>query len=280
MVEQLIIGITGGKGGTGKTVLAVNLAVAMAGMGRKVTYIDCDADCPSAHILLGAELKDEKRVDSFLPSFDEKKCKKCGKCVETCQYNALYQVKGQLPILVSNLCSGCKACLLACPFGAIKEDRKTVGWTYRTEKHGIELFSGKLRPSEPLSEKMVEEIKERAFKEGNGEVFIVDTSAGAHCQVVRALEGCDKAAAVTEPTLFGIHDLGVITEVLEKMHIPHEVIVNRSTVSGRKIEGASMMIPYDRDMIDCYVEGIPIVEKLPEHEISKEIVGFAERLLE
>lgn len=276
----MIIGITGGKGGTGKTVLAVNLALALAKMGRKVTYIDCDADCPSAYILLDAELKNEKTVESFLPSFDEKKCKKCGKCVETCQYNALYQVKGQFPTLVDMMCSGCKACLLVCPFGAVKEDKKTVGWTYKTEKYGIELFSGKLKPSEPLSERMVEEIKERSFEEGSGDIFIVDTSAGAHCQVVRALEGCDRAAAVTEPTLFGIHDLEVIAEVLKKLQIPYEVIVNRSTISERKIEGAAMELAYDRDMITCYVEGIPIVEKLPEHEISRKIIEFAKRLVE
>jgi len=275
----MILGITGGKGGTGKTVLAVNIAIAFSKMGKKVTYLDCDVDCPAAHILFGAKLENENEIKSFLPSINEEKCMKCGKCVETCQFNALYQIKGEKPSLVESLCSGCKACKVACPFGAIEDNEKTIGWTYKTEKYGIELFSGKLRPSDPLSEKMVEEVKERAFKEGKGEMFIVDTSAGAHCQVVRALEGCDMAVAVTEPTLFGIHDLKVISEVLGKLKIPYETAVNRSTISERKLENTSLEIPYDRDMINCYVEGIPIVEKLPEHGISKKISEFAGRLL-
>jgi len=274
----MIIGVTGGKGGTGKTVLAVNIAVALSKLGKKVTYIDCDADCPSAHMVLGTELENKEVVESFLPSFDEEKCKKCGKCVETCQFNSLYQIKDKVPTLVESLCSGCKACVVACPFDAINENKKTIGWTYKTEKYNVELFTGKLKPSDPLSEKMVEAVKERGFKEGKGEIFIIDTAAGAHCQVVRALEGCDKAVAVTEPTLFGIHDLKVISEVLGKMKIPYETVVNRSTISNRKVEGV-MKIPYDRDLIDCYVEGVPIVEKLPEHQISKKISEFAKRLL-
>ncbi len=275
----MIIGITGGKGGTGKTVIAVNLALALADLGKKVTYFDCDTDCPSAHIILDANLDNELEMHSFLPAINEEKCKKCGGCVANCQFNAIYMPKGKVPALVPSLCSGCKACTITCPHGAIDSSNKTIGWTYKTEKYGIELFSGKLKPSEPLSEKMVEAVKERGLKEGKGEIVIIDTSAGAHCPVVRALEGCDKAFAVTEPTLFGEHDLEAIKEVLKKLKIPYDIIVNRSTISSKKIPNAVLEIPYDRTMVDCYVNGTPFVRTFPNHPLSKKISDFAKGLI-
>ncbi len=275
----MIIGITGGKGGTGKTVIAVNLALAMAGLGKRVTYLDCDTDCPSAHILLGAMLGERRAVQSFLPAFDLEKCRRCGRCVSECQFNALYPGKDGVPTLFPSICSGCKTCVLACPHGAVGCGGKIIGWTFRTEAHGIGLFSGKLKPSEPLSEKMVEAVKARGTSEGSGDIIIIDTSAGTHCPVVRALEGCDIALAVTEPTVFGEHDLRAIIEVLDKLGIPHRTLVNRSTISGKKIPGAAMEIPYDRAMMDCYIAGMPIVRALPNHPISRQLSSFAAEVL-
>ncbi len=274
----MIIGVTGGKGGTGKTVIAVNIAIALAKQGKKVTYVDCDADCPSSHFVSGGTIGEEREVCSFIPAIDNEKCIKCGKCVKTCQFNSLYQPKGKPPVLVESLCSGCSACMLACPAGAITESSKVTGHTYFFEKHGVKFFLGKLNPSDPLTEKVVGAIKERAFK-NKSDIYIIDTAAGAHCQVVAALEGCQKAIAVTEPTLFGEHDLGVISQVLGKLNIPYEVIVNRSTLSNRKIKNV-LEIPYDKAMIECYVEGAPIIEKYPEHPISGRLSGFAKRLIQ
>jgi MinD superfamily P-loop ATPase len=275
----MMIGVTGGKGGTGKTVVAVNLAVALARRGIRVTYLDCDVDCPSAHIVMGVKRKERRAVRSFVPTFNSKKCKKCGRCVSFCQVKALYQLPQKIPSLLEQICNGCKACVLACPFNAIAEGKKTVGWTYKAKRGGVELFCGELKPSEPLSEKVVDAVKERGMREGKGEVVVVDTSAGAHCPVVRALEGCGRVIAVTEPTLFGIHDLKVISSVLKKLRIEYEVVVNRSTISERKIKNAVMQIPYDRVMMECYVKGTPIVESFPEHPISKEFFKLAESLI-
>ncbi|MFH1471145.1 MAG: P-loop NTPase, partial [Candidatus Micrarchaeota archaeon] len=215
----MIVGVTGGKGGTGKTVFAVNLAVALAKKGVKVRLIDCDVDCPSAHIVLGTELKSKQKVESFVPRIDASKCKRCGLCVEKCEQHSLFQVKGETPTFIDKMCNGCKVCALVCKHGAIVESNKIVGWTYNGKRFGVSIFSGELKPSEPLSEKVVDAVKKMGLK-GEAEITIIDTSAGAHCNVVRALQGCEKAYLITEPTLLGAHDLKVISSVLKTMNIP------------------------------------------------------------
>lgn len=274
----MIIGVTGGKGGTGKSFFAINLAVALAKKGAKVVLLDCDPDSPSDHILLGAERKNKKQVDCLVPVFIKEKCAKCGLCVKTCQYNAIFQMKNQVPQLMEPICNGCTACILACPHNAITKGSKIVGWTYESEKYGLKMLSGELKPSEPLSEKIVIETKKRAEDE-KADFVIVDTAAGAHCNVVAALEGCEKAYAITEPTPFGISDLEVIEEVLGKLKTPYEIVVNRSDITDNKIENARLEIPYDRKIIDSYVKGIPLVVYDEEHPVSKMFYQLAEELM-
>ncbi len=275
-VGIMIIGVTGGKGGTGKTFFAVNLAFALLKLGNKVTYFDCDADCPSAHFVLGTKLKNKTPVECFVPKFDEEKCIKCGKCVTACQYNALYQLKDSLPVLLPNICNGCKACQLTCPSGAVKNSKKVIGWTYETNTRNIKLFSGELKPSEPLSEKIVNAIKNRG-KEESVDYVIVDTAAGAHCPVVAALRGCERAFVITEPTLFGEHDFQVISSLLKSLRISFETVMNRSTISKKK-RSIGIQIPYDKAVVESYVEGMPLVEKEPKHKLSKIFFEVAKRL--
>ncbi len=48
-----IVAVAGGKGGVGKSVLATNLALAMAGSGRRVALVDADIGMGNQHTLLG-----------------------------------------------------------------------------------------------------------------------------------------------------------------------------------------------------------------------------------
>jgi len=272
-----MISVTGGKGGTGKTVVALNLAIALAEQGHKVTLADCDVDCPNTYILAGAVLKKEKPVTSFLPVFNESKCTNCGKCVEVCRVNALYMVKGKIK-LNDKMCTGCEACMLVCPTSAISGKQKIIGHTYEAEKYGVNFVVGKLLPSEPISAKVVDAAKKRAL-EKESDILIIDTSAGIHCDVLDALRGSEIAFAVTEPTPFGVHDLMLINKLLEELKIKSKIIVNRSDITKQKIKNAFLEIPYSRKMMESYADNVPMIIKYPEHAISKQFTGLAETLM-
>jgi len=145
MVIPVKITVTGGKGGTGKSTVATNLALLLA-MNRRVVFVDADVECPNDHILLSAELENRKEVYLFKPKFDYSKCTKCGLCVENCAENALLQFKEGYPFLMPSLCSGCRTCQLVCPEeGAILDDQRLVGYTYHTRiDENLQLLTGML----------------------------------------------------------------------------------------------------------------------------------------
>jgi ATP-binding protein involved in chromosome partitioning len=62
-----IISIASGKGGTGKTVLSVSIALALAKRGFKVGVVDCDVEGPNLCDILGNNPIDV-RGDVFIPA--------------------------------------------------------------------------------------------------------------------------------------------------------------------------------------------------------------------
>ena len=98
------IAITGGKGGTGKSTIAVLFANKFVKENKKVILCDCDVECPNDYLLLGQRLgKAEKKVYAEFPKLDKRKCKKCGLCAKTCKNNAIFQAPGNYPVFIKDL---------------------------------------------------------------------------------------------------------------------------------------------------------------------------------
>ncbi|ASJ01148.1 P-loop NTPase [Thermococcus gorgonarius] len=284
------VAVSGGKGGTGKSTVAINLAVALRNLGVNLTMADLDVEAPNDHLLLGVDLANEEPVNQFMPRFDYSKCTKCRKCAEVCEEHAIITLKDGTPFLMPTLCSGCRACEIVCPVpGAILEGSRLIGHIYVTETpYGFTLVTGKLKEGEERSMPLVVAAKRRAMEihEKTGGIFLVDTAAGTGNTVSKAIEFSDLLIAVTEPTPLGIHDTELILELGKLMEIPTWVVINRADLGEKgkvyelaKKYGAEVVaeIPYSEKVVRSYVSGKPIVlSDSPEAEIFKAI---AERVL-
>ena len=272
------ISVTGGKGGTGKTLIAVNLAVYYAQLGYKVLLIDSDVENPNSNILLGKALtdKDVKRtqIDMFVPIFSNDKCTKCGKCRDACYRNAILQFPDQFPSLMEQMCSGCTICQRVCPTDAITSGKRAIGSNYfiRNVYDNLDLLVGELNPGEAISVLIVDNLIDQSYelqKKFNYDIIITDTAPGAHCDVEKALSLADLTLCVTEPTPFGEHDLKRILRLIQISGQNAEIILNRSTLTDYKepiLKVASDFnidilgeIPIDNIVIEDYAKGKPFI---------------------
>ena len=285
--KPLIICVTGGKGGTGKTLVAVNLAVMFKNQNKKVLLVDGDVENPNTYLLFGAELEDKKEVLYFIPKIIEENCSKCGICAENCMSHALIHLDGQVPIPILPMCSGCQLCYKICPSDAIEADLKIMGWMYLTQWDGLSLLVGELKPGEAHSAVIVDHLLERLDKIietniDNYDIIILDTAPGAHCDVELLIGKADYVVPVTEPTRFGKLDLLRIIELIKIMGKDFRTIVNRSSLLGFKEEFLKQLkeeniiilgdIPLDDDIVSSYCQGRPLMDD--NGDFNKEGAGY------
>ncbi|MGQ9631282.1 MAG: ATP-binding protein [bacterium] len=264
----MIISILSGKGGTGKTTVAVNLALSLSERG--VCFFDCDVEEPNAHIFLKPTIEERERISIKVPSIDLKLCDYCGVCSEFCQRHAIVVAKGRRKILTfSDLCNGCGGCSLFCPQKAISEVDREMGVVERGRAGEIKFVHGLLKVGELTGVPITRRIKK--YIEGD-KINIIDAPPGTSCPVVEAVLGSDRALLVTEPTPFGLHDLKMVVEIVRDIGIPFGVIVNRDGVGDGRVEEycrsedipIHLKIPMDEKIARLYSIGIPFVEAIPE----------------
>lgn len=258
------IAIGSGKGGTGKTTVAVALAQSLSG---SVQYLDCDVEEPNGHIFLKPVLSESLPVTLPVPKVNSNLCTGCGTCSRVCQFNAIVSLKSTAMVF-PELCHGCGACSQLCPASAITETDYDIGTVETGLVGDIRFAKGTLTVGRAMSPPVIHAVKCQAEDE---DLTIIDCPPGTSCPFIAGVKGVDVAILVTEPTPFGLHDLTLAVETVRQLRIPFGVIVNRvheleSNVTAycRK-EGIDVLlqIPEQRDVAEAYSKGEGLLSAIP-----------------
>lgn len=237
------LAVASGKGGTGKSMVAANLAYTLS-RTEPVSLVDCDVEEPNLHLFFPAH-GTTRDVTVPVPVIDESVCDRCGKCGEFCQYGAITVLPNRV-LFFAELCHSCGGCMLVCPKKAIHEEPKQIGTvSFSLLFPFLDLFTGTLGTGSPHAVPVIREAKKQAA--AGESIMIIDTAPGTSCPVVEALEGCDACILVTESTPFGLHDLQLAVDVATRLGIPAGIIINRS--DGKDEETLRFCTDHDLDVM-------------------------------
>lgn len=277
----MIISLASGKGGTGKTTIAVNLALALA-LSTQVQLVDADVEEPNAHVFLSPVFSRTHEVNLLIPRIRKASCNLCGMCQRVCSFGAM-AVLGDRALVLPELCHGCGGCSLLCPQQAIEEAPRLLGLVQQGKAHGLDFLMGTLKVGRALAPPIIERIKELVLP---GMEVIVDCSPGSSCSMVSAVRGSDLCLLVVEPSPFGLHDLDLAYRVTRKLGLSAGLIINRQEMKYSPLEeyaeekGLPILarFPYDRQMATLSAQGrLPYLDLPPWRE---KFTLLAQRLLQ
>lgn len=266
MNRTLKIAIASGKGGTGKTTIAVNLTKSL---DENVQLLDCDVEEPNSHIFLQPEILKVKKVSVSIPYVDLSRCTFCGKCQEICQFSAIVVVKNSV-LVFPELCHSCAGCWLVCPENCIAQKERVIGITEEGRNNDVKFVDGRLNVGEVISLPVIRAVKN---KMSNSMIVIIDAPPGTSCPVIEAVKRSDFVILVTEPTPFGLNDLILAVEMVRALGIPFGVVINRSDIGDSKVREYCdaenipilMEIVDDRKIAEAYSKGKIIIDIYPEY---------------
>lgn len=267
------ISVASGKGGTGKTTVATNLACSL---GKRAMILDCDVEEPNAHLFLNPTIETTETVSITVPEVDMSRCTLCRKCADICRFRAIAVLRKSV-VVFPELCHSCGGCFEVCAENALNEGKRELGQVETGRMDELAFAMGCLRVGEAMSPPLIKQVLTRVESD---RINIIDAPPGTSCPVIAAMKGSDFVLMVTEPTPFGLHDLVLAVEAVKVLGLPHGLVINRADMGDDRVreyarkEGIPILleIPYDRKIAECYSRGGLIVEEWPEwKEIFQEM---------
>ena len=261
----MILSVASGKGGTGKTTVAVALSSYMADIQeREINLLDCDVEEPNVNLFLKTDISVKENVYVPIPEVNHDKCNGCGKCDRICEYSAIVMVK-QKPLVFPDMCHSCGGCMLICPVEAITEIQKEIGTVEEGYNENLRYVGGRLNISQAISPPLIKAVRKHVV---SGDLTVIDAPPGTSCPVIDSVKDSDYVILVTEPTPFGLNDLKLAVDMVKKMGLSFGVLVNKDGLGDNQVETY------------CQEEGIDIIGKIPhdriiaEHYASGDIIEY------
>jgi MinD superfamily P-loop ATPase len=247
--DRLIIAVASGKGGTGKTTIAVHLALASAAT-RKTSLVDLDVEAPdSLGYFPEAMAEEESTVKVRVPRLDETKCSGCGRCTHACRFGAIVAI-GPVITIDEAVCKACGRCVAACPASALSEAEIEVGTLSLRRSGELSHLEGRLQVGDIRSTAVIEAAKRRGALIGAA-VEIRDCPPGVSCPAVHSIVGSDYVVLVAEPTEFSLHDLGAALELVRSQGLAAGVVVNKDGFGSADVAALASGF------------GVPIISRIP-----------------
>ena len=261
----MIISVASGKGGTGKTTVATNMALSL---DIPLQFLDCDVEEPNAHLFVHPTLEKTETITTPVPQVDPEKCNLCGQCNEICQFKAIVLI-GESVLTFPELCHSCGGCVEVCPVDAISETQRELGILEQGRRNGMAFAHGRLRVGEAMSPPLIRRVRSASQPD---QLTIIDAPPGTSCPVIASMNGADFVLLVTEPTPFGLHDLKLAVGAVKVLGIPCGLVINRADIGNDHVKAYAeqqglpilMEIPFDRRIAEVYSEGKVLVDAMPE----------------
>lgn len=264
---KMRIAVLSGKGGTGKTLLSVNLAAA----AKDSVYVDCDVEEPNGALFFKPLSITSETIYSLIPKVDSAKCTGCRECVDFCQFNALAHT-GEKLLIFEDVCHSCGGCMLVCPEKALTERNKEVGNVSIGVSDYVTVISGELNIGEASGIPIIDYLLENSYT--YKDCTFIDCPPGSACPVMESIKDADYCVLVAEPTIFGVHNLAMVVDLVLLMKKPFGVVLNKCLTGKNPSEdfckerGISILgrIPFDHDLGMLNSQGKILVREDPIYE--------------
>jgi len=259
----LKITVASGKGGTGKTTLATNLAHFLANSYR-TTLADLDVEEPDSRLFLTGEPVGEKEIDKMVPEWIAEKCILCGDCQKRCNFNAVIQLN-TIILVFPELCHSCYACSELCSEYALPMKPQKIGTIEHVKINTLDVVEGRLDIGQEQAVPLISQTKGFVNAlQPPPDFTIYDAPPGTSCPVIEATKGVDLVILVTEPTPFGLHDLKLAVETMRTIESDFAVVINRDGAGNDNVAHY------------CEKERIPVIAKIPNQRKIAELYSRGE----
>lgn len=276
------LAVASGKGGTGKTLVATNLAWSLASRRAGVSYVDADVEAPNGHLFFRPSVSATRRHTVLVPTLRAAECPGCGLCSEACQFGAIVAA-GSGVTVYPDLCHSCGVCARACPDDLLEDTPRETGTLRRGHVGPMGFVDGALDPGESRSVPLIRAVLELCRDDA---IAVVDAPPGTSCAAVAAVEDADLVLLVCEPTPFGLHDLELSIQTCDALGLKAVALVNRSDVGDSQVRGLLATrgvavwaeVPFDRGIATACAAGVLACETVP--TFASTVDRLATRVLE